>query len=184
MFTLDVALGVSPARVRSALLQKDAARNSPAAKACFVTAPIAPPRLWQPVADAVGSLQNVVYLVLTSGEHDLLAEVVCRSPDELLDVESWLGTLVRGVPLGPRDVASVHARHGPAAFLHEARIALDPEEDEGGNDEQHQQAQCCRDNRQPVWVFLGGGRNTACSGLPHAGRSALGPGHFLFPGQN
>ncbi len=55
VFTLDVALGVSPARVRSALLQKDAARNSPAAKACFVTAPIAPPRLWQPVADAVGS---------------------------------------------------------------------------------------------------------------------------------
>lgn len=38
------------------------------------------------VADAVGALENVVYLVLTSGEHDLLAEVVCRSPDELLDV--------------------------------------------------------------------------------------------------
>lgn len=38
------------------------------------------------VADAVGALENVVYLVLTSGEHDLLAEVVCRSPDELLEV--------------------------------------------------------------------------------------------------
>jgi Lrp/AsnC family transcriptional regulator, regulator for asnA, asnC and gidA len=38
------------------------------------------------VADAVGALENVVYLVLTSGEHDLLAEVVCRSPDELLQV--------------------------------------------------------------------------------------------------
>jgi Lrp/AsnC family transcriptional regulator for asnA, asnC and gidA len=38
------------------------------------------------VADAVGALGNVVYLVLTSGEHDLLAEVVCRSQDELLEV--------------------------------------------------------------------------------------------------
>jgi Lrp/AsnC family transcriptional regulator for asnA, asnC and gidA len=38
------------------------------------------------VADAVGAVPNVVYLVLTSGEHDLLAEVVCRTPDELLEV--------------------------------------------------------------------------------------------------
>jgi Lrp/AsnC family transcriptional regulator for asnA, asnC and gidA len=38
------------------------------------------------VADALGALENVVYLVLTSGEHDLLAEIVCRSPDELLEI--------------------------------------------------------------------------------------------------
>jgi Lrp/AsnC family transcriptional regulator for asnA, asnC and gidA len=38
------------------------------------------------VADAVGAIPNVVYLVLCSGEHDLLAEVVCRTPDELLAV--------------------------------------------------------------------------------------------------
>ncbi len=38
------------------------------------------------VADAIGAVENVIYLVLTSGEHDLLAEVVCRTPDELLAV--------------------------------------------------------------------------------------------------
>jgi Lrp/AsnC family transcriptional regulator for asnA, asnC and gidA len=38
------------------------------------------------VADALGAVPHVVYLVLTSGEHDLLAEVVCHSPDELLAV--------------------------------------------------------------------------------------------------
>jgi Lrp/AsnC family transcriptional regulator for asnA, asnC and gidA len=38
------------------------------------------------VADAVGALENVVYLVLTSGEHDLLVEVVCRSSEELFEV--------------------------------------------------------------------------------------------------
>jgi Lrp/AsnC family transcriptional regulator, regulator for asnA, asnC and gidA len=38
------------------------------------------------VADAVGAIGNVVYLVLTSGEHDLVAEVVCRTQEELLEV--------------------------------------------------------------------------------------------------
>lgn len=38
------------------------------------------------VADRIGALPNVIYLVLTSGEHDLLVEVVCRSPSELLTV--------------------------------------------------------------------------------------------------
>jgi Lrp/AsnC family transcriptional regulator for asnA, asnC and gidA len=38
------------------------------------------------VADRLGAIENVIYLVLTSGEHDLLVEVVCRSPDELLAV--------------------------------------------------------------------------------------------------
>jgi Lrp/AsnC family transcriptional regulator, regulator for asnA, asnC and gidA len=38
------------------------------------------------VADAIAGLENVIYLVLTSGEYDLLAEVVCRTPDELLAV--------------------------------------------------------------------------------------------------
>lgn len=46
------------------------------------------------VADAVGALPNVVYLVLTSGEHDLLVEVVCRSPEELLDV---VNDRIRGI---------------------------------------------------------------------------------------
>lgn len=38
------------------------------------------------VADRIGAIGNVIYLVLTSGEHDLLVEVVCRSPEELLQV--------------------------------------------------------------------------------------------------
>lgn len=47
------------------------------------------------VADRIGAIENVIYLVLTSGEHDLLAEVVCRSPDELLKV---VNDRIRAVP--------------------------------------------------------------------------------------
>jgi len=47
------------------------------------------------VADRIGALENVIYLVLTSGEHDLLAEVVCRSPEELLEV---VNDRIRAVP--------------------------------------------------------------------------------------
>lgn len=49
------------------------------------------------VADALGAVPNVVYLVLTSGEHDLLVEVVCRTPDELLDVVNDRFRAVEGV---------------------------------------------------------------------------------------
>ena len=38
------------------------------------------------VADEISQIPNVIYLVLTSGEHDLLVEVVCRTQDELLQV--------------------------------------------------------------------------------------------------
>ncbi len=38
------------------------------------------------LADRISAIPNVVYLVLTSGEHDLLVEVVCRDPEELLEV--------------------------------------------------------------------------------------------------
>lgn len=47
------------------------------------------------VADLIGAIENVIYLVLTSGEHDLLVEVVCRSPDELLNV---VNDRIRAVP--------------------------------------------------------------------------------------
>jgi Lrp/AsnC family transcriptional regulator for asnA, asnC and gidA len=47
------------------------------------------------VADEIGAIPNVVYLVITSGEHDLLAEVVCRTPDELLEV---VNDRIRRVP--------------------------------------------------------------------------------------
>lgn len=38
------------------------------------------------VADAVGAIENVIYLVLTTGGQDLLAELVCRSTDALFGV--------------------------------------------------------------------------------------------------
>ena len=38
------------------------------------------------VADAIGAIPNCIYLVLTSGAQDLLAELVCRTNDELFDV--------------------------------------------------------------------------------------------------
>jgi Lrp/AsnC family transcriptional regulator for asnA, asnC and gidA len=38
------------------------------------------------VADAVGAIDEVIYVVLTSGSFDLFAEVVCADMDELLRV--------------------------------------------------------------------------------------------------
>ena len=38
------------------------------------------------VADQVGQIDNVIYVVLTSGSFDLFAEVVCRDMDELFTV--------------------------------------------------------------------------------------------------
>jgi Lrp/AsnC family transcriptional regulator, regulator for asnA, asnC and gidA len=49
----------------------------------------------RPVADALGAVDNVIYLALTSGEQDLILEVVCRSGDELLDV---VNGRIRAVP--------------------------------------------------------------------------------------
>jgi Lrp/AsnC family transcriptional regulator for asnA, asnC and gidA len=49
------------------------------------------------VADAVGEIENVIYLVLTTGEHDLLVEVVCRTSEELLRVVNDRIRAVHGV---------------------------------------------------------------------------------------
>lgn len=52
------------------------------------------------VADRVSELNEVIYVVLTSGVYDLLVEVVCREPHELLDlVEDAIKPIegVRGV---------------------------------------------------------------------------------------
>lgn len=38
------------------------------------------------VADAIGTIQQVIYLVVTSGSFDLFVEVVCADMDELLSV--------------------------------------------------------------------------------------------------
>jgi len=40
----------------------------------------------EPVAEALSSLPEVSYVVITAGSFDLLVEVVCRSDDHLLDV--------------------------------------------------------------------------------------------------
>lgn len=42
----------------------------------------------EPIADALVSLQEVDYVVITAGSFDLLVEVVCESDDELLSVLS------------------------------------------------------------------------------------------------
>jgi Lrp/AsnC family transcriptional regulator, regulator for asnA, asnC and gidA len=46
-------------------------------------------------ADAIAEVRNVIYLVLTSGEYDLLAEVACRTSEELLAV---VNDQIRAIP--------------------------------------------------------------------------------------
>jgi Lrp/AsnC family transcriptional regulator for asnA, asnC and gidA len=46
-------------------------------------------------ADAVSGIENVVYLVLTAGGFDLIAEVVCRTQEELFAV---VNDRIRAVP--------------------------------------------------------------------------------------
>ena len=48
-----------------------------------------------PVADALAALDEVDYVVITAGQYDLLAELVCESDDHLLDLIS--GT-IRAIP--------------------------------------------------------------------------------------
>jgi Lrp/AsnC family transcriptional regulator for asnA, asnC and gidA len=49
------------------------------------------------VADALGAIENVIYVVLTTGEQDLIAEVVCQSNDALLEVVNDRMRTVPGV---------------------------------------------------------------------------------------
>jgi Lrp/AsnC family transcriptional regulator for asnA, asnC and gidA len=51
----------------------------------------------EPVADAVASLEEVDYVVITAGSYDLLVEVVCESDDALLDVLSHKIRAISGV---------------------------------------------------------------------------------------
>jgi Lrp/AsnC family transcriptional regulator, regulator for asnA, asnC and gidA len=55
------------------------------------------------VADRVAELREVIYVVLTSGVYDLLVEVVCREPHELLDL---VEDAIKPVP-GVRSVESL-----------------------------------------------------------------------------
>jgi Lrp/AsnC family transcriptional regulator for asnA, asnC and gidA len=49
------------------------------------------------VADAVGAIDEVIYVVLTSGSFDLFAEVVCADMDELLRVVNDQLKAIEGV---------------------------------------------------------------------------------------
>jgi Lrp/AsnC family transcriptional regulator for asnA, asnC and gidA len=49
------------------------------------------------VADAVGAIDAVIYVVLTSGSFDLFAEVVCADMDELFEVVNGRLKQVAGV---------------------------------------------------------------------------------------
>jgi Lrp/AsnC family transcriptional regulator for asnA, asnC and gidA len=47
------------------------------------------------VAEALGTLASVDYVVLTAGSFDILAEVVCENDDDLIDL---LNTKIRALP--------------------------------------------------------------------------------------
>jgi Lrp/AsnC family transcriptional regulator for asnA, asnC and gidA len=47
------------------------------------------------VAEALGELASVDYVVLTAGSFDILAEVVCENDDDLIDL---LNTKIRALP--------------------------------------------------------------------------------------
>lgn len=55
------------------------------------------------IADRIGAIDAVCYLVLTSGGFELLAEVVCREPHELLDL---INDEIKPIP-GVRSVESL-----------------------------------------------------------------------------
>ena len=49
----------------------------------------------EPIADALADIDEVSYVVLTAGNFDLLAEVVCESDEHLLDL---ISNQIRGIP--------------------------------------------------------------------------------------
>ena len=49
----------------------------------------------EPIADALAEIDEVSYVVLTAGNFDLLAEVVCESDEHLLDL---ISNRIRGIP--------------------------------------------------------------------------------------
>jgi Lrp/AsnC family transcriptional regulator, regulator for asnA, asnC and gidA len=49
----------------------------------------------EPVGDALADIDEVSYVVLTAGNFDLLAEVVCESDEHLLEL---ISSRIRGIP--------------------------------------------------------------------------------------
>jgi Lrp/AsnC family transcriptional regulator for asnA, asnC and gidA len=54
------------------------------------------------IADAIGAVENVIYLVMTAGSFDLIVEVICEDTAGLLDL---INRQIRTVP-GVRRVES------------------------------------------------------------------------------
>jgi Lrp/AsnC family transcriptional regulator for asnA, asnC and gidA len=61
----------------------------------------------EPVADALAEMDEIDYVVITSGGFDLLAEVVCESDEHLLDV---LSNRIRTIPGVRRTESFVYLR--------------------------------------------------------------------------
>ena len=49
----------------------------------------------RPIADTIAALDTADYVVITAGQYDIIAEVVCRDADALLDV---VGQQIRSIP--------------------------------------------------------------------------------------
>jgi Lrp/AsnC family transcriptional regulator, regulator for asnA, asnC and gidA len=61
----------------------------------------------EPVADALAAMDEIDYVVITSGGFDLLAEIVCESDEHLLDV---LSNRIRAIPGVRRTESFVYLR--------------------------------------------------------------------------
>ncbi len=53
----------------------------------------------EPVADAIATLEEVDYVVVTAGSYDLLVEVVCESDEHLLELISGRIRAIEGVAM-------------------------------------------------------------------------------------
>ncbi len=53
----------------------------------------------EPVAEAIGALEEVDYVVVTAGSYDLLVEVVCESDEHLLELISGRIRAIEGVAM-------------------------------------------------------------------------------------
>ena len=53
----------------------------------------------EPVAEAIGTLEEVDYVVVTAGSYDLLVEVVCESDEHLLELISGRIRAIEGVAM-------------------------------------------------------------------------------------
>lgn len=61
----------------------------------------------EPVADALAEMDEIDYVVITSGGFDLLVEIVCESDEHLLDV---LSNRIRAIPGVRRTESFVYLR--------------------------------------------------------------------------